>query len=165
MTAYSHEDIILKALRLGLTDYIKKPLKLKYLKKKIHNIFEGQSMDDDGEIGVEKKREEFLIDGIEDYIENNYTRELTLDELARRAGMSRSKFCRTFKQKVGQSFISFINTMRINYASELLKNPDLNIKDITYSVGYGSVSQFERTFKRLYGVTPREYRDKIKQEG
>jgi two-component system response regulator YesN len=161
MTAYSHENVVLRALRLGITDYIKKPLSLKYLTRKIHDILEGNSLSGDMENEVTKSRKEFLIDGVEDYIATNYMKDLRLEKLAKMACMSKFAFCKAFKEKFGQNYISFLNAVRIKNASELLRNPDLSITDVAFFVGYESVEYFDRRFRALYGTSPNKYRKSI----
>jgi transcriptional regulator GlxA family with amidase domain len=77
--------------------------------------------------------------------------------------MSRYKFCRTFKGTFGQSFKSYLNSIRVRNAAELLKNTHLNVTEITYFVGFGSVVNFERVFKDIHGATPLEYRRKLRE--
>ncbi len=54
----------------------------------------------------------------------------------------------------------YINCVRIRIGEGLLKNHDLNITEIAYHLGYESLDHFTRIFKKIHGVTPREYRDK-----
>lgn len=74
------------------------------------------------------------------------------------ACMNIYKFSKTFKERIGQSLPSYLNSIRIKKAAELLKNPDLSITEIAYFVGFGSVEHFIRIFKEVYGVSPKEYR-------
>jgi transcriptional regulator GlxA family with amidase domain len=71
--------------------------------------------------------------------------------------MNRFKFCRAFKQRFGKTFTSYLNNIRIKKASELLKNSNLSVTEIAFFVGYGSVSQFERIFKKVYALSPKDY--------
>jgi YesN/AraC family two-component response regulator len=161
ITAYSSESLAIKAVRAGATDYIKKPLSLKDLMKRLSEILEGENSNGYSEEMI--RRYEFIMDGITSYIENNYNKDLTLDKLARIACMDKYKFCRAFKEKFGQGFRSYLNRIRIRNAAELLKNLDLSITEIAFFVGYGSVEHFERVFKKSYRVSPREYRGKLEQ--
>ncbi len=161
MTGYSNEDVVIKAIRYTVADYIKKPLSLGYLRMRIAEIFGQGKVGEYVEEGV-NRRDDFIFDGIATHIRENYMKDLTLDKLSRMACMSRFRFCRGFKKRFGLSFISFINDIRVNKAAALLKNPALRIRDIAHSVGYGSFSQFERIFKRLHGISPREFRSRIK---
>lgn len=162
MTGYSHETVVIKALRAGMTDYMKKPLNLPYLMKRLSELLGGKESDRYFE--AVESREEFIIDGIAAYIENNYTEDLTLNKLAEKSCMNKFKFCRAFKDRLGRSSTSYINSIRIMNAAELMKTSDLNITEIAYFVGYQSLTHFERIFRTVYKMSPREYRHKAKQE-
>ncbi len=161
MTAYHHESIIFKALRMGMTDYIRKPLSLKYLKKRVAEVLEGKSTHADEETGSVGKEKDFLMDGIGEYIENNYMKDLTLDRLAKSAGQNKYDFCKDFKSRFGKSCISYLNDIRIRKAAELLGNHDLSITDIAFSIGFRSLEHFNRLFKEQYKICPRDYRKSL----
>jgi two-component system response regulator YesN len=156
MTAYSSEDVAIKALRAGATDYVKKPLLLTYLRRKVSDILAGKKGEDPA--GTCMKREEFLLDGVATFIDNNYSDDLTRDILAEKVCMNKYKFSKAFNERFGQSIKSYLNGIRVQKAADLLRNPDLSIGDIAFSVGFGSVEHFIRVFKEIYGISPRAYR-------
>jgi YesN/AraC family two-component response regulator len=156
MTGYSNEAVVIKALRSAVADYFKKPIKLSYLRRRLSEILGGEWTDEHTDnVGT---KEEFILDGIAAYIEEKYMKDLTLDKIARMACMNRFKFCRAFKERVGKTFTSYLNSIRLKKASELLKTTNLAITEIAFFVGYGSFSQFERIFKKVYGLSPKNYR-------
>jgi YesN/AraC family two-component response regulator len=159
MTGYSNENVVIKALRTEVADYIKKPVKLSYLRRRLSEILGGEESNRNFE-SVDS-REEFILDAIAVHIEENYMKDLTLNKLASMSCMNRFKFCRAFKERVGQTFISYLNRIRVKNAAELLKNRNLNITDIAFFVGYNSVVHFDRVFRTMYGISPREYRRKV----
>jgi two-component system response regulator YesN len=162
MTGYSNEAVVIKALRSAVADYIKKPIKLSYLRKRLSEIFGGEYTNEHTDnVGT---KEEFILDGIAAYIEEKYMEDLTLDKISNMACMNRFKFCRAFKERFGKTFTSYLNSIRLKKASELLKNPNLTITEIAFFVGYGSFSQFKRVFKKVYGVSPKEYRRSINKK-
>lgn len=164
MTAYGTEAIAIKALKAGIIDYIKKPMKLTYLMKRVSEALNGLSSEFDFESAYAGSRKEFIMDSGALYLEENYMEDFSLEKTAGRLGMNKFNFCRLFKQRFGQGFISYLNNIRVKNASELLKNPSLNITEIAYVVGYKSLSQFERTFKKTYGIPPREYRKGVNEK-
>lgn len=159
MTGYSNENIAIKAIRTEVTDYIKKPLNLAYLRQRLSEILRGKKNNRNPE-SVES-REDFVLDGIATHIEEIYMKDLTLDKLAGIACMNRFKFCRAFKERFGQTFISYLNNIRVKNAAELLKNLNLSITEIAYFVGYRSIVHFDRVFRTMYGISPRGYRRKF----
>lgn len=166
ITGFSEEDVVIRALRAGVTDYIKKPLSLKYLMKRVSEILEDKGREEGDEYpegeGV-KNRDEFMMDYIATYVRENYMEDLTREKIAGIAYMNRNKFCELFKKRFGQTFTSYLNSIRVKKATELLKTPDLGITEIADHVGYRSVIHFERVFRKVYKLSPREYRKNIKQ--
>ena len=93
-----------------------------------------------------------------DYISAHCAEDLTLDDIAGRAGFSKYHFSRLFKQFTGETFYKFLNTKRIAYAQNLLIDPGLSITEIAYLSGFNSISSFVRMFKALTAYTPTAYR-------
>lgn len=165
MTAYSNENVVLMAIRTEVADYIKKPLKLAYLRKRLSVILGNTEKDKKNNNNFEglESREEFILDSVAAYLEEKYMKELTLDKVAGIACMSRFRFCRTFKERFGQSFVLYLNSIRVKNAAELLKKPNLTITEISQFVGYKSITHFERMFRTIYGISPGEYRKKARK--
>jgi two-component system response regulator YesN len=157
MTAYSTDNLAIKAFRSGVTDYIRKPLSFAYLWAKLSEILEGKESKELSE-SVES-REVFIMEGIAAFIEENYKEDLTRDELAQRARMEKYRFSRAFNKHFGKNVKSYVNTVRVIRAAEILsKSADLSITDIAVSVGYSGVTHFEKVFKKVYGISPKAYR-------
>lgn len=163
MTACGSENVALKSISSEMTDYINKPLKLSYLKLRISEIVGQETKRRQDEHSRKKEnRKGFILDGISEYIQENYMKTLTLDMLARKVSMNKFRFCKVFKEQVGQTFISYLNNIRVRNATEFLKKDDLNITEIAYVVGYKNIVHFDRVFKDIHGVAPREYRKNFK---
>lgn len=105
-----------------------------------------------------------LVKIVKEYINEHYAENITLFDLANLVYISESHFSRTFKQKTGESVVSYINKVRLTHARELLINSDLSIEDVYNSVGYKSRNLFFRNFKAVYGVTPNKYRTENSNE-
>ncbi|HLN71811.1 MAG TPA: AraC family transcriptional regulator [Prolixibacteraceae bacterium] len=101
------------------------------------------------------------LDKVMHFINSNYQRKITQDEIAAKIGMTTSAFCRYFKEKTGKGFIFFVNEMRIGYACKLLIENHLSISQICYECGFNNLSNFNRMFKRLTGSTPGEYQQQF----
>ncbi|MBV8833000.1 MAG: AraC family transcriptional regulator [Acidobacteriaceae bacterium] len=82
----------------------------------------------------------------------------TVGELASQAGMSRSAFALRFKEVVGETPLDYLTRWRVYRAAVLLKEGDRKLSEIANAVGYDSDGSFNKTFKRIVGVTPGEYR-------
>lgn len=98
------------------------------------------------------------IDKIMSYLNKNYTRHVSLDEIASFAAMNSSAFCRYFKSKTGKSFKNYILDMRIGYACKLLLMEDISISQLSSECGFETISHFNKTFKKNTGHVPSQYR-------
>lgn len=98
------------------------------------------------------------IDTILNYIGSCYNRQLTLEELGSLVNLSREAFSRYFKSMTGKNFSSYLAGVRIKKAAESLVETDKTIAEIAYSCGFNNLSNFNRTFKMIMGVTPTTYR-------
>lgn len=94
------------------------------------------------------------------YVENHYMDKITIEAIAKEVGLSQSHFMKYFKNTMGTSFIDYLNEYRLTMASRLLVSSDSSILDIAAEVGYENLSYFNRTFKKRFHMTPREYRKK-----
>ncbi len=90
------------------------------------------------------------------YINHNFTEELSLDEVARYSAMSKSCFCKLFMEMTGHSFHQYVNSCRIRQATEYIRK-GYQITGIYGLCGYNDFSTFYRNFKKIMGVSPKEY--------
>lgn len=95
---------------------------------------------------------------VTDYINENYTSNLSMIEFSERSGMDSSNFSRCFRKATGINFTEYVNHVRINRACHLLSETDKYIGTIGYDVGYNNVSNFNRRFVEIKKITPSEYR-------
>ncbi len=92
------------------------------------------------------------------YINNNYTDpQLGLGDVASKAAMNTSAFCRYFKQRVGKSFVAYVSEMRVAHACKLLTLKRPGISHIAAECGFGSTGNFNRAFKQITSFTPTQY--------
>jgi AraC-like DNA-binding protein/quercetin dioxygenase-like cupin family protein len=95
----------------------------------------------------------------------NLAEPISRGELARALHMSEGAFSRFFRTRTGKTLPNFLNELRVGRACRLLADPDTSITDIAMSCGYGNLSNFNRQFKRLKRITPREYRRILAAQG
>lgn len=98
------------------------------------------------------------VKAITSYILENLDQKLTVPDMAKRSNMVEQSFCRWFKNAVGHSFITFLNLARIEQACIYLSITDKMIQAIAFDCGFESLSHFNRTFKKIKGMSPREFR-------
>jgi AraC-like DNA-binding protein len=87
--------------------------------------------------------------------------EFTVEKLAREAGVSASRIPGMLKERFNMNFKQYLNIIRIAEAKRLLRETDNQITTCAYNVGYNNIPHFNRTFKQLEGVSPKEYRKKL----
>jgi YesN/AraC family two-component response regulator len=92
------------------------------------------------------------------FMDNNYMEKISLKAVADHVSLSRSYFCKIFKQATGFSFIEFLSRLRVQKSLELLDDPGINITDVSGMVGFEEQSYFSRVFKNLTGKSPSNYR-------
>ena len=93
-----------------------------------------------------------------DLVDARYSEPLTVDDLARAAGLSRGHFSREFRSAFGESPHAYLLTRRLERAAALLRSTDRSVASICFSVGLRSVGSFTTSFTRTYGMTPTAYR-------
>jgi two-component system response regulator YesN len=103
---------------------------------------------------------DLLIKKAVQYINDNYNKKISLDDIAGYVGISKYYFSVLFKKERDITFSSYLNTVRIEKAKQLLKNPQITIGDVVYEVGFNDPQYFSKTFKKYVGMTVTEYRSK-----
>lgn len=93
-----------------------------------------------------------------EYIDTNYTEDISLEDLADKIGFSKFHFSRLFKQYTDYNFSDYLCLRRVKAAEELLEDPSYSITEVALNSGFSSISTFNRIFKQKKGITPSEYR-------
>ena len=97
------------------------------------------------------------IKTVMEYIEQEFASPISLNDLANRAGMNPNYFCRIFKEIIRQTPIEYLMHYRIEQATALLTSSELSITEISLECGFNDYSYFIRLFKRMKGITPKQY--------
>ena len=126
----------------------------KYIHEYLFEIFKALKEQRSGNTAV-------ILDKAIRFIDQNYHENLTLEDVAYEAGFSTYYFGKLFKKTFGVTFTDYLTNLRIARAKELLKDPLLTVKGVTYRVGYMDPNYFTRVFKKSEGITPTEYRIKF----
>lgn len=102
--------------------------------------------------------EQSMIESARRYIDENYMHELTLTAMAERYNYHPTYFSEMFKAEAGSSFIQYVTEVRMKHAVDLLRNTQLSVWDIAELIGMSSPSYFSSKFKKMYGISPSEFR-------
>ena len=175
LTGYRDFEYAKEAIRLGVTRFLLKPSNMDELEEAIGKMCgnlkrKGITGDEpkrdpqDGEAAEAHKESassSFIVKNALTYIEENYTKKLTLCEVAEKTYVSQWHLSKLLNRHTGQSFSDILNHVRIEHAKKLLKNPSLRIGDISEQVGFLDLAHFSRVFKKQEGVSANEYRNQV----
>ncbi|TDF91972.1 response regulator [Paenibacillus piri] len=151
LTGYAEFEYARTALRYGVHDLLLKPVEYEQL------IEMCERLEPDNETAIY----ESAIQSAIRYIESHYASpSLSLNEVAEHARLSPQYFSRLFKEKTGELFIRYVTQLRINHACRLLEqSSDIKIYEIGELVGYIDQQYFSQIFRKMVGMTPKQYRE------
>jgi YesN/AraC family two-component response regulator len=173
LTDQGSEEQAVQAFRLGARDYIKKPIELSKLQALITDLIEIKSQSRERRKALLRGRDresEVSLKGAEEkpesihrtlyFISQNLDKKITLEDCAKAAKLSKYHFCRKFKKHMGQSPQSYLVSQRIERAKTLLGGGLLNVSEAGFAAGFSSYNGFLQNFKKIMGMTPKQYCEK-----
>jgi AraC-like DNA-binding protein len=98
------------------------------------------------------------IKKVYDYIQENFNKTITLNEISTLVNMSSVSFNRFIKSRTGKTFIAYVNDTRISFASRWLLETDYSIGEIAFKCGFNNIANFNRLFKKSKKCTPKEFK-------
>ena len=113
----------------------------------------------------EAKADSPVITKAREFIAAHKTEALSLAAVAKVAGASVFHFCKIFHKSTGLNFTDYVARARVEDARRGLLNPNRRISEIAYDVGFQSLTQFNRTFKRIFGQSPSDHRENLTSRG
>jgi Signal transduction histidine kinase len=172
LTALTGEANQLAGLGTGANDYITKPFNFDILNAKIKNLltlndiskntYSRQIKVETPEMNIEQQDEK-LLKKIALYLEENLTDpQLSVEELSRHAGMSRSTLYSKILELTGLTPVEYIRSVKLDKAAVLLEKSDMNVAQIAYSVGFATPKYFTRSFKARFNMLPSEYKNRMR---
>lgn len=100
------------------------------------------------------------INKVYQFIMDNYADSPTLEQIADVANMSATAFCRYFKSHTHKTYTQFLNEIKIGNACKLLMDNNHSISQVCYEIGFNNFTHFNSQFKKIIGITPREYKNR-----
>lgn len=122
----------------------------------------GSAPEEDAESETVSQAGSFIVKNALDYMKENYHHKMSLKDVADNTYVSQWHLSRLLNSHTGQSFSELLNTIRIDAAKELLRNPALKIGDVADEVGFLDIAHFSRVFKKITGISANEYRNRLK---
>ncbi|WMJ22843.1 AraC family transcriptional regulator [Paludicola sp. MB14-C6] len=115
---------------------------------------------DELELIKQNATSENIIGGAVMYIAENFKSSISLEKIAKYLGISKYYLSRMLKDALGMGVCTYINNLRIDYAKALLTTTSLTVSEVAMESGYDSLRSFNRCFKKITSVSPKEYRNK-----
>ena len=163
LTGYGSESICASAFKLGVTDYLQKPVSALDLVAAVQRIFSpGDASSEplgESRLPSDLPAEPCLpIQRAIGLIQQRYWDRLSLTALARQVGLSKYRLSHRFRDVLGVTFRDYLLKVRVERAKVLLAAGHVSITEVAHDVGFGDLARFDKVFKRYTGFTPSAYR-------
>jgi YesN/AraC family two-component response regulator len=171
----SSEETAIDAFRLGAKDYFKKPVNLPEVREVLKNLVRLKRS------GRERRFPYLTREGMISslivsatttmpssilravtFMADNFSKAMSLEEVAKAAGMSKYHLCRNFKKAMGMSPMQFLAATRIERAKKLMTETSLSATRIAIEVGFNDTGSFSARFKKMIGATPSAFRQSLR---
>jgi YesN/AraC family two-component response regulator len=167
LTAYNYFEYAKRGIKIGVSDYLLKPYSDEEFIESINEVIDKIH----GKTYVNEPAEELalevsdcknsnnseIVEAAKRYIEQNFTKEISLDEIAGRVSVSSFYLSRIFSKREGMTYKEYLIKLRMERAKQLLKEGKKSIKEISIDVGYTDQNYFSRAFKKYYNKSPKEF--------
>ena len=155
LSGYDEFQYAQQALRYGAREYLLKPVRAKDILECLNHLADQLPGE---EKQMEEASENQLVKRAEDYIAEHYMEPVTLNEIAENLGVSRGYVSTLFTQNRECGFVDYLNEVRVERACSYLEQNYFKVYEIAYKVGFRNEKYFSKVFKKIKGVTPKEYR-------
>lgn len=154
LTGYSEFEYARTGLRLGVTDYLLKPVTISLVKELLAKLTA-----DSGKPAAEETDRNYsqAVQGMVDAVEKNCGMVLSLESFAQKYHMAPEYISNLFAKEVGQSFSNYKKQIRMEKAKELLLTTDMKVYEVACAVGYPDQKYFSRVFKEYTGVSAKQF--------
>ncbi len=163
LTAYRDFEYAQRAIHLGVCRYLLKPSNLEELEEAVRAMT--ARLDalpppelPEAESGEVASAHGYIVENALNWMRDHCTEHLTLEAVAEHVYVSQWHLSKLLNREMGVGFLELLNGMRIDAARELLLDPGRRIVDVAYETGFSDVAHFSKTFKKITGRTPGEYR-------
>lgn len=160
LSGYDDFKYAQNALRYGAKEYLLKPVRasdiLECLNKLADKYLETEDKVNEKDIS---ENENTFVHEAKNYIEEHYSENLTIKNVAEQIGISSGYLSTMFNQNLGLGFAEYLNGLRVEHACVYLEQNYLKVYEIAYKVGFRDEKYFTKVFKKIKGMSPKEYRN------
>ena len=172
LSGYSEFEYARTAMRFGISEYLLKPVddeamkaaltraKSRIAARSARALVE-KSLFIEYEPKSDADQRPGYVDAAVRLMKDRYIQGVSIDEAAEALGISSSYLSRLFKQETGYTFVDYLMHIRVKRAAELLRDPTVRVYEVADLVGYADARYFGQIFKKITGMTPREFKDGI----
>lgn len=150
-----------KALRYGVREYLLKPTRSSEILECINKY--ADEIEGKGKKNTDKFNPHYAVECTKEYIEEHYNEDITLQQVADHAGVSAGYLSTLFNQELHCGFIDYLNQFRVDKACAYLEQKYFKVYEVAYKVGFHDEKYFSKVFKRVKGMSPKEYRASAKE--
>ena len=112
---------------------------------------------------LEQDPQDRVVSKALDFLKNQFTEDLRLDQVAAAAGTSKRNLVRIFRARTGATVLNHLHRLRVDYACDQLRQTHVTVSRAGLDCGFGSIQQFNRVFRKLKRETPRRWREKARR--
>lgn len=161
LSGYDEFKYAQNALRYGAKEYLLKPVRASDILECINELAD-KFLDTESDLKEEFESEEenAFVREAKNYIEEHYSENLTIKDVAEKIGISSGYLSTMFNQELGLGFAEYLNGLKVEHACVYLEQNYLKVYEIAYKVGFRDEKYFTKVFKKIMGMTPKEYRRK-----
>lgn len=165
LSGYDEFKYAQQAIRYGAKEYLLKPVRATDILKCLEKLADEYYKKDEEENKQQERNQiNSFVKSARDYVEEHYAEDISLQEVAERIGISAGYLSTMFAQNMDCKFVDYLNQVRIERACTYLEQNYLKTYEIAYRVGFRDEKYFSRVFKKMKGMSPKEYRTGKSQE-
>ncbi len=159
VTGYSNEDTAIEALKGHADEYVDKHRNLDKIPSIVDNFFSSRER----KVYSDKKGIKGQVERAKDFIQRNYDKKISLEDVAQKVCLSAKYFSRVFKEQTDLSFSRYKMQVKVEKAKELLENTEYRVGQIANKLGYENLESFIQIFKKITKLSPLEYKESNKK--
>ena len=158
LSGYDEFKYAQQALRQGAREYLLKPVRATDILSCLNRLADEEFGGEEAKAESAEEASNRFIKAAEEYIAEHYAEDLSLAEMVEKAGISGGYLSTLFSQHLGCKFVDYLNQVRIERACTYLEQNYFKTYEVAYRVGFKDEKYFSKVFKKLKGVSPKEYR-------